>query len=192
MFLLYCCCSEITSNITLSNPSQEQIPHQIQYPWCICLVPQGSRAPGRGRAALQRRSRPACTSAPPPPTECGRRGRWAVVPGSASETRGLKVTPWPRHPRGDSTEAVLGVDWSGGEPRRWRCGRAGRPESGPQGEGEVLYWRGEAEVSRRSVGSVKGQAELSSPGDAPPPHAGPWRRDGFSSSGIYKAEHGRN
>ena len=35
----------------------------------------------------------------------------------------------------------------------------------PQGEGEVLYWKREAEVRGGSVGLVKGQAELSSPVD---------------------------
>lgn len=35
--------------------------------------------------------------------------------------------------------------------------------SEPQGAGEVLYWRGEAELSDGSVGSAKGQAELASP-----------------------------
>lgn len=60
----------------------------------ICLVPQGSRAPGLGRASLRHRSPPACTFAPPPQTECGRRGHWTALPGSASETRGLKVVPW--------------------------------------------------------------------------------------------------
>lgn len=75
---------------------------QKQYPYCMSLLPQGSRAPGQGRASLQRRSPLTCTFAPPPQSECGRRGRWAVVPGSASETRGLKVPPWPQHPRGDS------------------------------------------------------------------------------------------
>lgn len=49
-----------------------------------------------------------------------------------------------------------------GKLRRWRCGIAGRLESGPQGEEEVLYLKGEREVSCRSVGSVRGPAELSS------------------------------
>lgn len=35
--------------------------------------------------------------------------------------------------------------------------------SGPQGAGEVLYWRGEAELSDGSIGSSKDQAELASP-----------------------------
>lgn len=135
---------------------------------CICLVPRVSRAPRLGKASLPRRSPQACTSAPPPQTECGRRGRWAVVPGSASETRELKVPPW-------LTEA--GRDDGGGGPEsgkvwwridqvelwRWRCGRAGWLKPGPQGVGEVRYWRGEAELRGGSVGSVKGQAELASP-----------------------------
>lgn len=56
-------------------------------------------------------------------------------------------------------------------------GELGELESGPRGEGEVLYRRGEAEVSGGSVGSVKGQDELFSPGEARPPHAGPCRRN---------------
>lgn len=57
------------------------------------FVPQGSRAPWLGRASLQRHIPLTCTSAPPPQTEYGRHDRWAVVLGSASETRGLKVPP---------------------------------------------------------------------------------------------------
>lgn len=60
----------------------------------VFFVPQASKTLGTGKASLLRRSLPACTSAPPPQTECGRRGRWEVLPGSASETRGLKVWPW--------------------------------------------------------------------------------------------------
>lgn len=158
---------------------------QKQCPRCICLVPRGSRAPWPSTASLQRRSPLACTSAPPPQTECGRRGRWAVVPGSASETRGLKPPPWPEHPRGDSprqggrrgarVREVLGVDWSGS----WGDGGVGELgdwSQGPRVRGRFFI----GEVKRRwaggSVGSVKGQADLSSPGDGPPPHAGPCRR----------------
>lgn len=119
------------------------VKHQIHCPSSNWLVPRGSRGPGPGRASLQRRSPQACTSAPPPQTECGRRARWAVVPGSASETRVLKVAPY--HARGDSpgqggsreeqgqNQESFGGGLIRGELRRWRCGRAGRPKSGPQG-----------------------------------------------------------
>lgn len=60
--------------------------------------------------------------------------------------------------------------------RRWRCGRARTLKPGPQGEGEVCYWRGEAELSGGSVGLFKGHAELTSPEGCSPPYTGPCRR----------------
>lgn len=74
------------------------------------------------------------------------------------------------------SQGAVGGGLIRGSRKLKRCGGVGRVRTGPQGEGEVLYWKGEAEVRRGSVGLVKGQAELSSPGDGAPPYAGPWRR----------------
>lgn len=132
----------------------------------MCLVPQESRLPRKGKASQQHHSHPACTSAPPPQTECGTHDHWAVVPGFASETRGLKVLPWlteagkeDEERGGGEPESMMicwGIDQK--ELMGWRCGRASRLRPGPQGVGEVRYWRGEAEMSGGSVVSLKGQA----------------------------------
>lgn len=121
-----------------------------------------------GKASLRHRSPPACTFVHQPQTECGRHDRWVVVPGSASETHGQKVLPWPtKTVRGDGEgRPQPGKIWrrlDQGKLNRWRCGRPRRLMSGPWGAGEALYWRGEVELSNGSVGSAKGQAELASP-----------------------------
>ena len=84
------------------------------------FVPQGSRAPGLGRASLRRHIPLACTSALPPQTDYGRHVRWAVVLGSASETRGLKVLPC-------LTERERDEEGGGPESRKiwWRIDQEG-------------------------------------------------------------------
>lgn len=94
----------------------------------IGFLPQVNIDPWLSKASPQHRSPPACTSARPAQTVCGRHGRWGAGPGSASGTRELLVLPWLTQAAGNDGRWV-DVELSGdlGYLREVRSsGRGGR------------------------------------------------------------------
>lgn len=153
----------------------------------IWLIPQVSRAPTLDKASLRRRSPPSCTFVLQPQTECGRHDRLAVAPGSASETHGQKVLPWPTDTGRDGGEGQpqpgkIRGGWIRGSWIDGGVGDLGDWCQGPRVRGRFFIGEVKQSWAMGALDHLKTRLNLLLLAKAPLTHTGPFRGETELSS----------